>query len=71
MVFFEVAYWIHALYTNGSGIATGQTLQVVVRKVIRSPKNDFGERSTLFSTQFYQKSIWAMLTRSKCKFLFE
>ena len=35
------------------------------------PKNDFGERSTVFLTQFYVKSIWAMLTRSKRKFLFE
>ena len=37
----------------------------------RRPKNDFGERSMLFSTQFYPKLIWAMLIRSKCKFLFE
>ena len=29
------------------------------------------QRSTLFSTQIYQKSIWAMLTCGKCKFLFE
>ena len=41
------------------------------RKLIPRPKNDFGERSTLFSTQFYQKSIWAILIRGKCKFLFE
>ena len=40
-------------------------------KVIRRPKNDFGEKSRLFWTQFYQRSIWAMLARSNCKFLFE
>ena len=34
--------------------------------LFRRPKNDFRERSTLFSTQIYPKSI-----RGKCKFLFE
>ena len=39
--------------------------------LFQRPKNDFGERSTLFSTQIYQKSIRAMLTCGTCKFLFE
>ena len=39
--------------------------------LFRRPKKDFGERSKLFSTHIYQKSIWAMLIRGKCKFLFE
>lgn len=54
------------------GSPGGQTLQVAVRKCMvetywTSQKNDFEERLTIFSTQFYQKSIWA---RGNCKFLF-
>ena len=68
---------IHALYAKGSGVARGQTLQVAVRKCMAETysrskkKRDFGERSMPFSTEFYYKSIWAMLIRDKCKFLFE
>lgn len=40
------------------------------RKLISTPKNDFGERETISSTRPHQKSIWAMLIRGKCKFLF-
>ena len=40
------------------GIARGQTLQVTVRKCMAETYFDvFGERSTLFSTLFYQKSM--------------
>ena len=34
-------------------------------------KNDYRQRSTVLATLFYQKSIGAMLTRGKCKFMFE
>ena len=64
---------IHALYAKGSGVARGQTLQVAVRKCMaetystskKKKHRDFGDRSTFYSTQFYQKSIWAMLIRDK------
>ena len=64
----------HFLYAKGSGIVRGQALKggsikrMYGRNLFRRPKNDFGARSTLFSTQFYQKSIWAMLICSTCKF---
>ena len=38
---------------------------------LRRSKNYYRERYTVFSTLFYQKSIWAILIRGKCKFLFE
>ena len=68
---------IPALYAKCSGMAMGQILQTSRCEKIyggnsfRRPMNDFGERSTLFSTQFYQKSISAILIRGKCMFLFE
>ena len=54
----------------------GQTLQVVRRKYMvkgcfEVQKNDFGDRSTLFSQIFYQKWIKIVLIHRKCKFLFK
>ena len=54
------------------GIAREQTLQVARRKYI--VKSCFNVQKTIldaFSPLFYQKWIWTMLIRGKCKFLFE
>lgn len=59
------------LCARDSGIAKGQTMQAAVRNLFQLLKNEIGERSTLFLTEFYQKSIWAISTRDKCKLLFE
>ena len=65
------------LYSKGSGIARGQTLQVAVRKCMAETYFDAKKRfrreiNAFFHTDFiYQKSIWAMVIRGKCKFLFE
>ena len=52
---------------QGANIAS-RCKKMYGENLFRRPKNDFGERSTLFSIQIYQKSIWAMLVRGKCKF---
>ena len=71
---------IRALYAKGSGIAKGASIASCCEPVSKcmaesystsKKKNHFRERLELFSTQLYQKSIWAMLTRGKCKFLGE
>ena len=67
---------IGSLFIHKGFWARGQTLQIAVRK--RTAETFFDVQKTIlekdqcfFSTQFYPKLIWAMLIRSKCKFLFE
>ena len=65
-LFIRKGFWVYP----GTKIAS-RCKKMYGGNLFQRPKNDFGERSTLFSKQFYQKSIWAMLIRGKCKFLFE
>ena len=71
------SYRIPALYAKGTAIARGPTLQVAVRKCIAEnsfhvQKTNLERDQTLFVFYIlFRKSIWAMLIRAKCKFLFE
>ena len=65
-LFIREGFWVYP----GTKI-TSPCTKLYGGNLFQRPKNHFGERSKLFSTQFYQEFIWAMLIRGKCKFLFE
>ena len=59
-LFIRKGFWDRRGGGGGANIASG-CKKMYGGNLFRRPKNDFGERSTLFSTEFYQKSIWAKL----------
>ena len=54
---------------KGCTLRTLRYLEMYYGNLFRRTKNDFGERSTLFSTQFYDEPIWVILIRVSVSFV--